>query len=146
MVSNAEIFLRLLIATVLGGLIGLERERHEKAAGFRTHILVCMGACLVMLTSIHIFEVYKGIAEVDPSRMAAQVISGIGFLGAGTIIRFRVSIVGLTTAASLWAIAGVGLAIGSGLYMVSIFAVLLILASLTILSRFQQKLFQEDKR
>jgi len=139
MVTEAHMILRLLLAALLGGAVGLEREIHEKAAGFRTHILVCIGSCLIMLTSMHVFDIYKGIADVDPGRIAAQVVSGIGFLGAGTIIRSRASIVGLTTAASLWSIAGVGLAVGSGLYLLGGFATILILASLLILSRVHHK-------
>jgi len=139
MVTEVHMILRLLLAALLGGAVGLEREIHEKAAGFRTHILVCIGSCLIMLTSMHVFDIYKGIADVDPGRIAAQVVSGIGFLGAGTIIRSRASIVGLTTAASLWSIAGVGLAVGSGLYLLGGFATILILASLLILSRVHHK-------
>jgi len=105
---------RLLIVTALSGVIGYERERHGRAAGFRTHMLVGLGSCLVMLTGLYMVEAGAGHADVDPTRMAAQVISGIGFLGAGTILRFRASVLGLTTAASLWAAAGIGLAVGAG--------------------------------
>ncbi len=139
MLTEVEMVLRLLYAALLGGIVGIEREVHEKAAGFRTHILVCIGSCVIMLTSMHMFDLYKGIADVDPGRIAAQVVSGIGFLGAGTIIRSRVSVVGLTTAASLWSIAGVGLAVGSGLFIVSAVATILILVSLLILSKLHDK-------
>jgi len=139
MLTEVQMVIRLLYAAVLGGIVGIEREVHEKAAGFRTHILVCIGSCVIMLTSMHIFDIYNGIADVDPGRIAAQVVSGIGFLGAGTIIRSRVSVVGLTTAASLWSIAGVGLAVGSGLFIVSAFATVLILASLLVLSKVHDK-------
>ncbi|MDP8292710.1 MAG: MgtC/SapB family protein [Candidatus Orphnella occulta] len=139
MLTEVQMVIRLLYAAVLGGVVGIEREVHEKAAGFRTHILVCIGSCVIMLTSMHIFDIYNGIADVDPGRIAAQVVSGIGFLGAGTIIRSRVSVVGLTTAASLWSIAGVGLAVGSGLFIVSAFATVLILASLLVLSKVHDK-------
>ena len=105
---------RLLLITVIAGAIGYERERHGRAAGFRTHILVGIGSCLIMLTGIYLADSFAGRAELDPTRMAAQVISGIGFLGAGTILRFRASVRGLTTAASLWAVGGVGLAVGAG--------------------------------
>lgn len=138
--------IRLLFAAFLGGIIGIEREVHEKAAGFRTHILVCIGSCIVMLTSMHIFDIYKGIADADPGRIAAQVVSGIGFLGAGTIIRSRVSVVGLTTAASLWSAAGVGLAVGSGLFRVSAFATALILASLLVLSKVHSKVGHKSRK
>ncbi len=139
MLTEAQMVVRLLYSALLGGIVGIEREVHEKAAGFRTHILVCIGSCVIMLTSMHIFDIYNGIADVDPGRIAAQVVSGIGFLGAGTIIRSRVSVVGLTTAASLWSIAGVGLAVGSGLFIVSTFATVLILASLLVLSKVHDK-------
>lgn len=145
MVTQAQMMLRLLLALALGGIIGIERESHEKAAGFRTHILVCLGACLIMLTSMHIFDIYKGVATVDPARIAAQVVSGIGFLGAGTILRFRATVVGLTTAASLWAISGIGLAVGSGLYTVSIFTTVLILICLLVLSKVESKIGLKKK-
>ena len=112
--SDVIIFQRLLLITAIAGAIGFERERHGRAAGFRTHILVGVGSCLVMLTGIYLTEIYLGRAAFDPTRMAAQVLSGIGFLGAGTILRSRASIRGLTTAASLWAVTGVGLAVGAG--------------------------------
>ena len=146
MITEIEMIIRLLIAAVLGGAVGLERESHEKAAGLRTHILVCVGSCIIMLTSMHLFDIYKGLVEVDPGRIAAQVVSGIGFLGAGTIIRSRASIIGLTTAASLWTIAGVGLAIGSGLYVVAVFSTALILVILVILSKIQDKIVPKAKR
>ena len=114
MMSDWEILKRLLLITVIAGAIGFERERHGRAAGFRTHILVGLGSCLVMLTGLYLQQVMAGVKELDPTRMAAQVISGIGFLGAGTILQFRASIRGLTTAASLWAVGGVGLAVGAG--------------------------------
>ncbi len=109
-----DLLLRLATATFLGALVGLERERLERAAGFRTHALVCVASALIMVVSIY------GFAEtgmLDPSRIAAQVVSGIGFLGAGVIIFRRNTVRGLTTAASLWSVAGVGLAAGSGLYI-----------------------------
>ena len=139
MLTEVQMIVRLLCAAFLGGVVGIEREMHEKAAGFRTHILVCIGSCVIMLTSMHLFDVYNGVASVDPGRIAAQVVSGIGFLGAGTIIRSRVSVVGLTTAASLWSIAGEGLAVGSGLFIMSAFATVLILSSLLVLSKVHDK-------
>ncbi len=117
MVSDHIVVFRLLLAVLFSGLIGLEREVSGRAAGFRTHILVCVGSALMMLTGIHLFQTFRGMVEVDPGRIAAQVVSGIGFLGAGTIIQFRDSVRGLTTAASLWAAAGIGLAVGSGFYV-----------------------------
>lgn len=116
MISDLEIVFRLLLATALSGLIGFEREITGRAAGFRTHILVCIGSTLIILTGIHMLAA-SGHANLDPTRMAAQVVSGIGFLGAGTIIQFKDSVRGLTTAASLWAVAGIGLAVGAGFYV-----------------------------
>ena len=104
---------RLFLSAVLAGMIGYERERHGRAAGFRTHILVCVGSCLMMMTGIYAMEAMPGMG-VDPTRIGAQVVSGIGFLGAGTILQFRASVRGLTTAACLWAAAGIGLAMGAG--------------------------------
>ncbi len=135
MIGSLQIVFRLLLAAVLGGMVGLERELHEKAAGFRTHILVCIGSCLMMLTSLHIFDIYKGLTTLDPARIAAQVVTGIGFLGAGTIIRYGATVRGLTTAASIWTIAGVGLAVGSGFYLAAIITSLIMLLSLYMLSR-----------
>jgi putative Mg2+ transporter-C (MgtC) family protein len=113
-----ELVLRLAAATVLGGLLGIERERLERSAGFRTHALVSVASALMMIVSTYGFPVPPGDAEgaLDPSRIAAQVVSGIGFLGAGVIIFRENTIRGLTTAASIWAVAGVGLAAGGGLY------------------------------
>jgi len=102
---------------VLSGVIGFEREVHGRAAGLRTHILVCVGSALIMLTSLYIFDIYISRVSLDPTRLATGVITGIGFLGAGTIIRSGASIKGLTTAASIWAVAGVGLAVGCGFYI-----------------------------
>jgi putative Mg2+ transporter-C (MgtC) family protein len=119
MLTLSEIALRLVLATLLGGLVGLERERLERAAGLRTHAIVALAAALMMLVSTYGFNDVLGPGQFDafdPSRIAAQVVSGIGFLGAGVII-FRKSVVrGLTTAASVWAVAGLGLACGGGLF------------------------------
>ncbi|MDF2590755.1 MAG: hypothetical protein K0S75_221 [Clostridia bacterium] len=137
MVSNIEILIRLALACFLGGLIGLERERNKQPAGLRTHILVCVGATLVMLCNIFIFEKYKGVANIDPARLGAQVISGIGFLGAGTIIKEGLSIRGLTTAASLWVVACMGIAIGLGFYSGALIATFFILVILIFFSKFE---------
>lgn len=145
MVTDIEIIKRLLIALILSGLIGLERETHGRAAGLRTHILVCLGSSLIMLTSIYIFDIYKGLASVDPSRIAAQVVSGIGFLGAGTIIRFRASVKGLTTAASLWAVAGIGLAVGCGFYQGAYVTTLLVLVTLFLLNKIEKDYLHHEK-
>ncbi len=139
MISNSEVLLRLLLAVLLSGLVGLEREAKGRAAGFRTHILVCVGSCLMMLTGIFMSDHYRGTMEVDPTRIAAQVVSGIGFLGAGTIIQFRDSVHGLTTAASVWAAAGIGLAVGAGFYMGAVAATGLALVVLLGLHRLEHK-------
>ena len=117
MMGNFQIILRLALAAVLSGVIGFEREVHGRAAGLRTHILVCVGSALIMLTSLYIFDIYISRVLLDPTRLATGVITGIGFLGAGTIIRSGASIKGLITAASIWAVAGVGLAVGCGFYI-----------------------------
>jgi putative Mg2+ transporter-C (MgtC) family protein len=134
MLSPEEMILRLVVAAVLGGLVGLERERLEWAAGMRTHALVSLGSALFMVVSIFGFSdiLYEQHVILDPSRVAAQVASGIGFIGAGTIILRREIVKGLTTAASIWAVAAVGLAVGGGMFLASVAATLLALAILVL--------------
>ena len=129
---DKQVVFKLFLATLFGGLIGLERELHGKVAGFRTHSLVCLGAALIMVVSIDMYAAYRGVATVDPSRIAAQVVSGIGFLGAGAIIRFPTGITGLTTAASLWAVSAIGLACGAGFYKPAIAATVMVLLVLFV--------------
>lgn len=138
MISNLELILRILSSAIVGGIIGIEREAHNRPAGFRTHILVTMGAALIMLISTQGFPGMGGL--YDPSRIAAQVVSGVGFLGAGTIIITGHEIKGLTTAASLWVCAGVGLAIGAGFYLGGLVTALIVFISLSVLSRLENKL------
>ncbi|MCR4440931.1 MAG: MgtC/SapB family protein [Peptococcaceae bacterium] len=126
---------RLLLAAVLGGLVGLERESVNKAAGFRTHTLVCLGSCLIMITSIEMYTMHG--VSADPARLAAQVVSGIGFLGAGTIMRSGFGIKGLTTAASLWVVAGIGLAVGAGRYTTSVVTTAIVFLVLVYMSRLE---------
>src|SRR3989338_4116236 len=145
MVSQFEMIARLFLAAILSGLVGYEREIHGRLAGFRTHILVCVGSTLIMLTSMYIFEIYRGLATPDPARIAAQVVSGIGFLGAGTIIRFKASVRDLTTAASLCTIAGIGLAVGSGLYVPAAVTTVIVLATLFFLNIFEKSLIRDRK-
>lgn len=133
MLTDGQIILRLILSVVLGGFIGLERQLHRRVAGLRTHILVSLGSCLIMLTSLYLFDIYKDKVGLDPARIAAGVITGIGFLGAGTIIREREGIKGLTTAASLWVVAGIGLAVGCGFHRAAIFTTLLALITLLFL-------------
>ena len=118
-----ELVGRLLLSALLGGLIGLEREISDQPAGFRTHILVALGACLFALVSAYSFTAFVGADQspqlrFDPTRIAAQIVTGIGFLGAGAIIRYGMSVRGLTTAASLWVVAAIGTAVGLGGYLI----------------------------
>jgi len=134
-----EIILRLLLSVIMGGIIGAERQLHRKAAGLRTHVLVCIGSTLMMLVAIFIYYTFKEETNIDPGRIVGNVISGIGFLGAGTIIVTRGSIRGLTTAATLWVTAAVGLAIGCGFYFAALIATMLIIISLICLETFEEK-------
>lgn len=130
-----SIFVRLLLSVVLGGIIGMERGMKNRPAGLRTYLLVTLGACVVMVTNQYIYQVFD---TGDPVRLGAQVVSGIGFLGAGTIIvTGRNKIRGLTTAAGLWATATVGLAIGIGFYEVALLAGLLVFLVLTVLHKWE---------
>jgi putative Mg2+ transporter-C (MgtC) family protein len=140
-IDPLHIAFRLLLALALGGIIGFEREMSAHSAGFRTHILVCIGSALTMLLSEYGFAAFASEPRVtmDPSRLAAQVISGIGFLGAGTIIRNGLSVTGLTTAASLWVVAAIGLASGAGFYFAAMVTCLLAFLSLWILSKVEKR-------
>lgn len=128
-IPDYEIAIRLLLACIFGGIVGLERERNDSPAGFRTHILVCLGSALIMILSMYGFTDFTSVNK-DPARLAAQVVSGIGFLGAGTILRDKTSIRGLTTAASLWVVSAIGLATGAGLYFSSTFVTFLVFITL----------------
>lgn len=134
---------KLLLSFIAGGLIGLNREHHKQPAGFRTHILISMGSTLLMLLSIYIPQTYFDFKNGDPGRIAAQVVTGIGFLGAGTIMRFGTNVRGLTTAASIWLISAVGLAIGAGLYLISLVVVALALFTLIALERGERKFMRQ---
>ena len=144
MIANYEIVLRLVLSAVIGGLIGIEREANNRPAGLRTHVLVTLGASLIMLISIDGFNDLGQIG--DPARLAAQVVSGIGFLGAGTILRTGNHIRGLTTAASLWVCAGIGLAIGNGYYVGGMTTAGIALFTLMSLSGFEKKIFIKKYR
>ncbi len=146
MFDDKTIFCRLALAIILSGLVGVERETRGRAAGLKTHVLVCVGSCLIMMTSMYMFDLYKNLTDVDPSRIAAGVVTGIGFLGAGTIIRFGASIKGLTTAATIWVMAGIGLAVGCGFYNAAVIATVLILGSLFFLKVLETKLETTKKR
>lgn len=135
-----EIFGKLFLACILGGLIGYEREARHKSAGLRTNILVCLGSCLVMMISADI-----GAGDgVDAARIAAQVVSGIGFLGAGAIMKEGLSVTGLTTAACLWVVAGVGLAVGLGFYVGAVMTTGLVFLVLGVFGSYDSWMVRED--
>jgi putative Mg2+ transporter-C (MgtC) family protein len=134
-----EIIFKLALAGILGGLIGLERESLSRPAGLRTYTLVCVGSALAMIVSIDIYLQYYQTVNADPGRIAAQVISGIGFLGAGTIMREGASVQGLTTASGLWVVACIGLAVGAGLYVPAIATTILILFVLIYFIKFEAR-------
>lgn len=146
-IDPLHITIRLALAVLMGGLIGFEREQSSHAAGLRTHILVCLGATLVMLLSMYGFADFAKLDNVrlDPARLAAQVISGIGFLGAGTILYTGKSITGLTTAASLWVVAAIGLAVGAGFLYAAGLACLFALMSLFVLNILEKKYLRAKK-
>lgn len=146
MLGLEDIIIRLVVAALLGSIVGLERERLNWVAGLRTHMLVCVGSALAMIVSAYGFNNVLGQPHVvlDPSRVAAQVVSGIGFLGAGTIFFWRKEIIrGLTTAAALWAVASIGLAIGGGMYAAGIITTILVLLILAGVKPLE-KLFHKD--
>jgi putative Mg2+ transporter-C (MgtC) family protein len=141
MLSEWEILLRVVIAAALGAVIGLERERSNQPAGLRTHIILVVGSALAMTLSINIAMEFRPLVpNGDPGRIAAQVVSGIGFLGAGAILRYGTSIKGLTTASSLWTLAVVGLVVGAGYYIAAIGTTLLLLGVLTALNILEHRL------
>jgi putative Mg2+ transporter-C (MgtC) family protein len=148
MLPEHQIILRLVVAAVLGSIVGIERERLNWVAGLRTHMLVCVGAALFMMVSFCGFAdvIHNDHVALDPSRIAAQVVSGIGFLGAGTIILRQKVVRGLTTAASLWTVAAVGLAVGGGLYMAAATATGLIVMILAGLKPIERRLFRARRR
>lgn len=143
LVTSLAVVLRITVAFFLGGILGLERGLKQRPAGLRTHMLVCVGACMIMLTNQYIYQVF---GTGDPVRMGAQVVSGIGFLGAGTIMVTKHSqIKGLTTAAGLWATAAVGLATGIGFYEASVMGTIVIVLTLTVLSVLDNKMHKKTR-
>jgi putative Mg2+ transporter-C (MgtC) family protein len=148
MIPLYEIVIRLALASLLGSIIGLERQRRDWAAGLRTHMLVCVGSTLAMIVSMSGFGdvINKPGIMLDPSRVAAQVISGIGFLGAGTILFMKSEIVkGLTTAAGLWTVAAIGLAVGGGLYLPATITTVIVFIILAAIKPIEQKIFNRNK-
>lgn len=141
--TTEEIALRLALAMLIGALIGVEREFSHRPAGLRTHMLVALGACAVMITSQMLFCQYRPYGSTaDPGRLSAQVIAGVGFLGAGTILREGVIVKGLTTAASIWTVACLGIAVGAGYYAVAFLALGFILITLTVFEWLQHRVFR----
>ena len=143
-----EALLRILLSILLGGLIGLERELHGRAAGFRTHILVCLGATIITLASTKLYPGFanltsNNVVRIDPGRIAAGIVTGIGFLGAGVILRSEKAVRGLTTAASIWFTAGLGIVIGVGLYLLSCEAAVFALATLFLLRKTENYIRQD---
>ena len=143
-VTYLAVALRIFAAVIVGGILGLERGMKNRPAGLRTYMLVCVGSCVIMLTNQYIYQVF---GAGDPVRMGAQVVSGIGFLGAGTIIVTRRNqIKGLTTAAGLWSAAGVGLALGVGFYEAAIVGTVAVFAVITLLQRMDNKLHRRSRQ
>ena len=143
--TEFDIVLRLCLGFIAGAIIGFERSSKRQVAGLRTHIIIATGATLLMLLSIYLPQHYSPLRSSDPGRIAAQVVSGIGFLGAGAIIRLGNNVRGLTTAASLWFVAAVGLAIGSGMFIAAAIAEALSLVTLLVVSIIEKKIFPAER-
>lgn len=138
-VTTTSAIFKLMLSLLLGGIVGFERKRKGQVAGARTFALISMGATLAMIVSIYIPQVYLGLKNGDPGRVAAQVITGVGFLGAGAIIQTKGSVRGLTTAAGIWMVAALGLAVGVGLYLVATISTILILFTLVSLEQYERR-------
>jgi putative Mg2+ transporter-C (MgtC) family protein len=145
LLTEYDIVLRLVLGFIAGAIIGFERSSRRQVAGLRTHILIALGATLLMLLSIWLPQTFTGMKNGDPGRIAAQVVSGIGFLGAGAIIRLGNNIRGLTTAASLWFVAAVGLAIGGGMFLAAATAEVLTLVTLILLGMLEKRIFPSER-
>lgn len=136
--------IRLILAMLAGGLVGMEREMRRQTAGLRTHILISLGSCLLMMLSIWMPQ-SVGLDKGDPGRIAAQVVSGIGFLGAGAFIKIGNNVKGMTTAASLWVVAAIGLTIGGGMWIAGLITLVLVLIALAALEPVERKLFPAER-
>ncbi len=146
---------RIFLSIVVGGAIGFERERKNRPAGFRTHILVCIGSCIAVMIQLYIIQYMKEMIRIDGefryllsadiSRMASQVITGVGFLGAGTIIRDKGSVKGLTTAASIWVVACIGISVGLGFYFLSLVGFLGLIVSLIVFENIESSVIDKNK-
>lgn len=146
-ISQFDLTLRILAAAAMGGLIGFEREWSNHAAGLRTHILVCIGSTAIMLLSIYGFNQFvdEMNVRIDPARLAAQVITGIGFLGAGAIMRNGSTVSGLTTAASIWVVAAIGLCVGAGFFYCAVLSTVMVLLSLFVLNKWEKRLLHHRR-
>jgi len=139
MVSETEAIIRILIIIILSGLIGLERKHYRKPAGFRTNMLVGLGSTILALTAIYIYDNFNAGGNVDIGRIVGQIVTGIGFLGAGAIIQARGAVHGLTTAASIWVVAAIGMTIGLGYYFVAVAGTIGVLIVLLVLGRIEHR-------
>lgn len=133
--SEKEMLIRIGVILLLSAVVGIDRELKHKPAGIKTHMLVGLGSTIFTLVSLSMFYMFKNEAQIDPGRIAAQIVTGIGFLGAGTIIQSRGTVTGLSTAASLWAVAGIGLAAGMGMYLVAVVSTIAIVMIFIITNR-----------
>lgn len=140
-----EVIFKVVLCVILSSLIGFEREIRHKGAGLRTHILVGLGSTLIVLTSLHLFDIYKVSTVIDPTRMITGIVTGIGFLCAGTIIQAQSGIRGLTTAAALWIVSGVGIAVGAGHYSAAIIVSIVVFTVLFIMRPIEYKLTKKFK-
>ncbi|HNV23997.1 MAG TPA: MgtC/SapB family protein [Candidatus Omnitrophota bacterium] len=138
--------IKILLTVFLSAVIGTEREIRSKGAGLRTHILVGVGSCLIVLTSLYLFDIYNNVTRIDPTRMIAGIITGIGFLCAGTIIRSGESVIGLTTAATVWIVSCVGISVGCGHYFAAIMTTLIVFIVLVGMRTVDKHLHQNKKK
>ena len=147
LISDADILLRIIFAIILGSVIGLERELTNKSAGLRTQIMVCLGACIFTILSIYGFSTAVTLYPLgDPSRVAAQIITGIGFIGAGTIMRQGLTVAGLTTASTLWIVAAIGMCCGCGKISIAVVSTLLAVAVLVLVRTFEVKIMPHNAK
>jgi len=137
---------KIILSAFLSSIIGLEREMRQKGAGLRTHILVGVGSTLIVLTSLHLFDIYKGETVIDPTRMITGIVTGVGFLCAGTIIQAESRVRGLTTAAALWIVSGVGIAVGAGHYSAAIIVSLTVFCVLISMRSVERALMKKLKQ
>lgn len=135
-----ETTFKIILSVLLSSIIGYEREMRQKKAGLRTHILVGVGSTLIVLTSLHLFDIYKDVTVIDPTRMITGIVTGIGFLCAGTIIQAESRVMGLTTAAALWIVSGVGIAVGAGHYSGAIIVSIVVFFVLVSMRSVEQKI------